>query len=111
MDKKAKINEFKKEFAEEIDKTYINIEDLKKNKISSSVLEAETMLRKIFGDEIYSPKKFNEEITGEKEIVKLTEEDVSFDSQVRDICENIADAEFDNNLGVFLSKVNSEVEE
>ena len=50
-------------------------------------------------------KKVEEKITGEKEIVKLTEEDMSFDAQVREICENIEDNDFDNNVGLLLSKV------
>ena len=44
-------NEFKKEFADDIDSVDISVEKLKKLKISSSVLEAETLLRKVFGDD------------------------------------------------------------
>lgn len=108
MDKQEKLNEFKKEFAEDIDSISISIDQLKKRKVSTSVLEAETFLRKALGDEIYIPKKVSENISGEKEIVKLTEDDMVFDSQVRDICENIADVDFDNKLGILLSKINSE---
>ena len=106
MNKQAKIDEFKKEYAEEISTIKIDIEHLKKRKISSSVLEAETHLRKVFGDEIYVPTKKEEKISGEKEIVKLTDEDMVFDSQVRELCENIVDNEFDNAVATLLSKVN-----
>ena len=108
MDKQAKLSEFKKEFAEDIDTVNISVELLKKRKVHSSVLEAETLLRKVLGDEIYVPKKHEEKITGEKEIIKLTEDDMVFDGQVRELCDNIVDVEFDNNLGMLLSKMNAE---
>ena len=68
-------------------------------------------MRKYFGGEIYSQKKTEEKIVGEKEVIKLTEEDIAFDSQVREICDNLVDYEFDNNVGVLLSKVEEEDEE
>lgn len=110
MDKQEKLNEFKKEFADEIDSINIDVDYLKKKKVSTSVLEAETLLRKVFGDEIYIQKKFSEKVSGEKEIVKLTEDDMIFDGQVKEVCDNIADAEFDNKLGFLLSKINNEEE-
>ena len=110
MDKQDRLNEFKKEFADDIDSVSIGVEFLRKRKVSMSVLGAETLLRKVFGDEIYMPKKFSENVSGEKEIVKLTEEDMAFDAQVRELCENIVDNDFDNNLGVLSSKLNSEEE-
>jgi hypothetical protein len=105
MDKQNRLDEFKKEFAEDIDSVNISIEKLKKLKISSSVLEAETLLRKVFGDEIYTPKKKEEKVTGEKEIVKLSEDDMSFDGEVREICENLEDLEFDGSSAMFLLKI------
>ena len=51
-------------------------------------------------------KKKEEKISGEKEIVKLTDEDMVFDSQVRELCENIEDNNFDNSVATILSKVN-----
>ena len=110
MDKQEKIHEFKKEFADEIDSINIDVDYLKKRKVSTLVLGAESFLRKVFGDEIYIPKKFSENISGEKEIVKITEEDMVFDCQVREICDNIADVDFDNKLGLLLSKINNEEE-
>ena len=106
-----KINEFKKEFSNEINEREIDVELLKTLKISNSVLQAEVFLRKIFGDEIYTPKKIEDEVVGEKAIVKLTEEDMLFDNQVNEITDNIADVEFDNNVGLLLSKLNEEEDE
>lgn len=111
MDKQARLNEFKKEFQEEIESVGVGVETLKKCKVPSSVLEAEVLLRKVFGDEIYVPKKKEEALTGEKEVVKLTEEDMALDNQVREICESLIDENFDNNVGVILAKLNSEEEE
>ena len=108
MDKISKLNEFKKEHFEDIESEIVSVDNLKKIKVSSSVLQAEVLLRKVFGDEIYVPEKREEVITGEKEIVKLTEEDMVLDNQVREICDTIEDSVFDNNVGVLLAKVNLE---
>lgn len=105
MDKFEKLNEFKKEYLGDIDAVEVSVDDLKKYKVPTSVLEAEVVLRKVFGDEIFVRKKVEENLTGEKEVVKLTEEDMFLDVQVREICDNLADANFDNNIGVLLSKV------
>lgn len=108
MDKQAKIDEFKKEFADEIDGINVSVENLKQLKVSSSVLEAETLLRKVFGDEIYTQKKKEEKVFGEKEIVKLSEEDMSFDGQVREICEDLEDVDFDNSVAMFVLQIDGE---
>ena len=108
MDKLAKLNDFKREYFEDIESVNVSVDDLKKCKVPTSVLEAEVLLRKVFGDEIYVPEKKDENITGEKEVVKLTEEDMALDNQVREICDSIADVAFDNNVGVLLAKVNAE---
>lgn len=110
MDKQSKLNEFKREYQEEIELVGVGVESLKKNKVHLSVLEAEVYLRKAFGDEIYVPKKEEEKLTGEKEIVKLTEEEMALDNQVREICDSLVDENFDNNVGVILSKLNKEEE-
>ena len=111
MNKQSKLIEFKKEYFEDIESVEVLVSDLKKQKVSSSVLEAEVLLRKVFGDEIYSPKTLDDNITGEKEIVKLTEEDMALDNQVREICDNLADTIFDNNINVLLNKLKTEEEE
>jgi len=108
MDKLAKLNDFKREYFEDIESVKVSVEDLKKCKVPNSVLEAEVLLRKVFGDEIFVPEKKEENITGEKEVVKLTEDDMALDNQVREICDSIVDNTFDNNVGVLLAKVNVE---
>lgn len=100
-----KINLFKKEFLDEINSQKVSVDDLKKNKISNSVLSAEITLRKVFGDEIYAEKREENSISGEKNIVKLSEEDIAFDSGVREICENLTDQQFDSNVMYLLSKI------
>lgn len=104
---KQNLEEFKKEYSEEIGLEEVNVENLKQNKVSSNILEAEVVLRKVFGDEIYVPKKTEEKIDGEKEILKLSEEDIAFDSEVREICENLLDDNFESGVSVLLSKINS----
>ena len=107
MSKQDCLEEFKKEFADDIDSVNISIEKLKQLKISSSVLEAETLLRKVFGDEIYTPKKKEEKVTGEKEIVKLSEDDMSFDGEVREICENLEDLDFEGKVAMYVLKLDA----
>ena len=107
MDKQNSLDEFKKEFADDIDSVNITVEKLKQLKISSSVLEAETLLRKVFGDEIYTPKKKEEKVTGEKEIVKLSEDDMLFDGEVREICENLEDLEFEGKTALYILKLDA----
>lgn len=104
----GKINLFKKEFQDEINNCNVSLDDLRKVKLSNNVLSAEITLRKVFGDEIFMPKKKEEIIGGEKTIVKLSEEDISFDSRVRELCEELPDAKFDANISVVLSKVAEE---
>lgn len=102
-----KLEEFKKEYLDEINAAVVSLEDLKKYKVPNNVLEAEVVLRKVFGDEIYVPKKTEEKIDGEKEILKLSEEDISFDNEVREICENLLDDSFESGVSVLVSKLNS----
>lgn len=101
-----KLEEFKKEYFDEINATDVSLEDLKKYKVSNDVLSAEVALRKLFGDELYIPKKTEEKIEGEKEVIKLSEEDIAFDSEVREICENLLNDDFESGVSVLLSKVN-----
>lgn len=104
MTKQDELVEFKKEFSKEIDAVEVLVENLKKNKISANALQAEAKLHKIFGDRIYSPKKREEKIEGEKEVIKLSDDDIAFESEVRDICENLVDEEFDSKMSVILNK-------
>ena len=111
MNKQSKLEEFKKEYLEDIELVDVVIGDLNKQKITSQVLESEVLLRGVFGDEIYTAQKFDGEISGEKSIVKLTEEDMVLDNQVREICGNLVDSVYDNNINVLLSKIKEEEEE
>lgn len=96
------LDDLKKEFSEEIEQKTVSIETLLKAKVPTSVLQAEAKLRKVFGDEIYVPEKKEEIVDGEKTVVKLVGDDISFDSQVRDICDNLNNAEFDSKLAFLL---------
>lgn len=108
MEKEEALKEFKKEFSEEINATKVSVDDLKKQKVSDAVLEAEVALRKVFGDEIYVQPKTVEKIVGEKEIVKLSEEDITFDSEVREICDGLVDDKFDSGVTLLLVKLDEE---
>lgn len=105
MVKSEQIEMFKKEFSDEIESKNVSVDDLQKCKISNSVLQAEVTLRKVFGDEIFVPKKTEEKLDGEKEVIKLSDEDIAFDSKVREICDNLDNSEFDSHVMVLLSKI------
>ena len=105
MEKQSKLVKFKKEFAEEINASSVSIEELIRAKVSKEVLNAEVALRKVFGDEIYKRKLVDEKIEGEKTVIKLSDEDISFDSEVRDICEGLIDADFEMGVNVLLAKI------
>lgn len=105
MEKNEGLIKFQKEFLEEINETELDVQSLKKAKVSDDVLGAELALRKVFGDEIYVKPKLNEDVVGEKNIIKLTEEDISFDSNVQKICEDLIDNNFETGVNVILSKI------
>lgn len=110
MEENLQFESIRKEFSEEIDSKIVSLEDLKNLKVPTDVLKAEVALREVFGDEIYKNKKEDDNVAGEKKIVKLTSDDLAFDSEVREICDNIADNEFDSAVGVILSKIDEREE-
>ena len=111
MEKQSNISKFKKEFQSEINASKVSLEILKNSKIPNEALEAEVFLRKVFGDEIFERKLENFNIEGEKEIIKLNEDDLSFDTEVQQICENLVDPNFDAGLNVVLAKIAEQEEE
>lgn len=111
MEKKDSLFELKKEFLEEINQAEVLVEDLKNAKVSRDVLSAEVALRKVFGDEIFKRQKLNDEVEGQKEIIKLTEEDIAFDSEVQKLTEGLLDVDFETGVNVLLSKIAEQEEE
>ena len=111
MEKQSRIVKFKKEFAEEINASNINVDTLRDSKVSKEVLNAEVSLRKVFGDEIFERKVENENIDGEKEVFKLNDEDIAFDSEVQQICDDLVDMDFEMSVNVLLSKIAEKEEE
>ena len=111
MEKQSRIVKFKKEFAEEINASNINVDALRDSKVSKEVLNAEVSLRKVFGDEIFERKVENENIDGEKEVFKLNDEDIAFDSEVQQICDDLVDMDFEMSVNVLLSKIAEQEEE
>ena len=105
MEKQEILNNIKKEFSEEIKAINVSVEDLKQIKVSDVDLATEVALRKVFGDEIYERKVTEEKLDGEKVVIKLSDEDLAFDNEVRELCENLVDSDFESGLSVILSKV------
>ena len=110
MEKQESLCRFQKEFLEEIRETKLDVQNLKRAKVSDDILGAEIALRKVFGDEIYEKTKAEEDVFGEKSVIKLTEDDISFDSEVQKICDELIDVNFETGVNVILSKI-TEMEE
>ena len=111
MERKTNLAELKKEFFEEISKINIGIDDIKNAKVSKEVLQTEIALRRVFGDEIFEKQKIEDRVDGEKEIIKLSEEDIAFDSEVQRLTDDLVDAEFETGVNVLLSKISEQEEE
>ena len=105
MEKQDLLHEFQKEFLEEIHEVKLDISSLKKAKVSEDILGAEIAIRKVFGDEIFEKNKIKDDIEGEKTVVKLTDSDISFDSEVQKICDELIDINFETGVNIILSKV------
>ena len=102
------IDDYKKEFYEEIRSIDIQVDELKSLNIPDKILASEVVLRKVFGDEI-SYNKFADVADGEeKNIAKLDAGDIEFDSSVRDVCERVVDAEFDSEVDLIRASIEEE---
>lgn len=94
----TKIDDYKKEFYEEIRSINVKLEDLAGLKIPDKIFASEVVLRRVFGDEIPSVKFADIADGEEKKISKLDMQDVEFDASVRDVCERVVDSEFDSEV-------------
>lgn len=102
------VEEYKKEYYEEIRNISVQVENLNELKISNEILAAEVSLRKVFGDEIPN-EKFDELDNDEnKAVSKLDAGDIEFDGTVREICERVVDQKFDSELDILMSYVHEE---
>ena len=111
MEKKNNLSELKKEFLEEINGTEVCVSDLAGAKIPKGILETEVALRRVFGDEIYEKKRTGDSVDGAKEIIKLTDEDIAFDSEVQKLTEELVDADFETGVNIILSKIAEQEDE
>jgi hypothetical protein len=102
------LNEYKKEFYEEIRGIDVQVKDLEAMKISNKTLAAEVALRRRFGDEITVSKAIEADESEEKTIAKLDTQDIEFDGTVRDICERTVDGEFDSEADKFNAYINNQ---
>ena len=94
----VKIDDYKKEFYEEIRSIHVKLDDLRELKIADKILASEIALRNVFGDEI-SVSRFADIADGEeKTISKLDMQDIEFDASIRDFCERVIDPEFDSEV-------------
>ena len=103
MTKVDELEQYKKEFYEEIRNIDVKVADLRALKISDKVLASEVSLRRMFGDVIYSEKFAEIEDSENKTIEKLNMGDIEFDGTVREICERVIDNKFDAEVDMFLA--------
>lgn len=99
---------YKREFYEEIRNLKVQVEDLKKLKISNNALASEIVLRKALGDSISQARVTEISGAGESAITKLDNEAIEFDAVVRNICEEVVDAQFDAEVELLMSTVSQE---
>jgi hypothetical protein len=111
MENQSILTKLKREFHEEINDLNVSLEELKKTKVSNEILQTEVALRKIFGDEIYEKQGVVENVEGVKEVIKLNEEDIAFDSEIQKLCEDLVDNNFETGVNVILSKMSGEDED
>ena len=53
----------------------------------------------------------SDDVDGVKEIVKLTDEDIAFDSEVQKLTEELLDFDFETGVNIILSKIAEQEEE
>ena len=99
------LEEYKKEYYEEIRNINVQVENLSELKISNDVLAAEVALRRVFGDEIPNEKFDELDNDDNKAVSKLDAGDIEFDGTVRDICERVVDSKFDSELDILMTFV------
>ncbi len=99
------IDEYKKEYYEEIRNIGVQVENLNELKISNDILAAEVSLRRVFGDEIPNEKYDELENDDNKAVSKLDAGAIEFDGTVRDICERVVDSKFDSELDILMTFV------
>lgn len=102
------LNEYKKEFYEEIRAIDVQVKDLEALKISNKTLAAEVALRKRFGDEISISKAIEADENEEKTVAKLDTQDIEFDETIRDICERTIDSDFDSEVDLLMASISQE---
>ena len=102
------LNEYRKEFYEEIRAINVKVTDLESVKISNKTLATEVALRRRFGDEISVSKVVEVDVSGEKTIEKLDTQAIEFDGIVRDICERTVDGDFDSEADRFVALIGQE---
>lgn len=95
-----KLEDFEKEYYEEINKTEVKVEDLEKLGVNKKTLSKEVYLKNLYGDEIVDDGSGDiQNVKGAKKIVaKLTEEELGLKSEFVNIFSAIDRSMFDKNF-------------
>ena len=103
MENKKLMDNYENEFASEIAKENISIDDLKNCGVSEKVLLIENYLRNYYGDKIEKNIIVDECDSGaQKTVTKIGDEEKERDNALKEIFEEIENSEFDENLEVLL---------
>lgn len=99
MEKLSKVTEYEKENLAEINELSVSVDDLKKYGVSSEILAFESALRKLYGDEIFK-QTIDDDIDVEqnKTVTKVGLNEMNIDNEFKEICDDIDNSEFDDNL-------------
>ena len=101
MEKQNLVENYEKEFAIEIAKEDISIDDLKKCGVSEKVFVIENYLRGFYGDKIDKQVIVDDlDSDAQKKVTKIGDMEKEYDNQLKEIFEEIENSEFDKNLDV-----------
>lgn len=89
------LENFEREYYDEIIKTTVTLDAFKKVGISEKSLAREMYLRKIYGDSILSLEIGDSEMYGKKMITKLSESDFGFRDEFKMVFDEIEKSSFD----------------
>ncbi len=103
-----KLENFEKEYYDEIENSNVSIETLEKFGVTKKTLSKEVYLRGIYGDEIIVDKEQAKVTNGKKSITRLCEEELNLKGEFASIYGSIDNSSFDQNFDLLGIKLDVE---
>ncbi len=98
-----KLKLLKSEYVNELSRLRVTVGDLLNKKVPEDALKVESLLKSIYGDEIYK-KQAKETILNNSErfVEKVSLDDISLNGSLKKVCELIDNSKFDETLDKLL---------